>query len=94
MSQSSAPGRGAPAAPLRAGPWLLGLPRQAQWGEGAHQTVLLPEAAEIDQMQVTREHLLSGGPGLSPNRGRNLRSSLLWKGDLRIPCSDEDLECF
>lgn len=50
MSSSFAPGRGATPAPLRAGPWLL--LHQAQWG-GAHQTVLLPEADEIDQMQVT-----------------------------------------
>lgn len=54
MSSSFAPGRGASPAPLRAGPWLLLLLHQAQWGEGVRQTVRLPEADEIDQMQVTR----------------------------------------
>lgn len=51
MSSSLAPGRGASPAPLGAGPWLLLLLHQAQWGEGVRQTVLLPEADEIDQMQ-------------------------------------------
>lgn len=43
--------------------------------ENADQTVCLPEANEIYQMQVTLglgRHLLFWGPRLSPNLGRNL----------------------